>query len=216
MDETGNEINYLGIVIGFLIFGGLMFLIAFVENKTKIKDLYYDKQSKLIEYAIMIFISLSAIIWFMKSHNIELLNKFAFIGLAIKSIMAFVVAGEADKLGRNKYLWGILAFLEFHFAMIVLGSNPKLLRANEQTKKQLEKLNLQTIEKQKNTKIAFKNEIIDYEQNYKKVAENKENYLICLESIFSDNLKIDFNTKLEFALKSGIITQKELDEKKTT
>ena len=91
-----------------------MFLIAFVENRTKVKDLYYDKQRKLVDYAIMIFISLSAIIWIMTYDNIELLNKFAFIGLAIKSIMAFVVADEADKLGRNKYLWGILAFLEFH------------------------------------------------------------------------------------------------------
>lgn len=214
METTQPEINWIGILLGFAFVGGLIFFIAYIEGKTKVKDLYYDKQRKLIEYAIMIFVSLSAIIWFMKSNKLDLFGEFALLGLLVKVVIAIVIGGEADKLGRNKYLWGFLAFLEFHFALIALGLGNKLFRVKGQAKIDILNLNKLSVDKESALNLTFKNGIINERQKEEKLTEIKSDYRIKLENILKTKSTDDYYAKLELALKNGIITQEEFETKK--
>lgn len=214
METTQPEINWIGILLGFAFVGGLIFFIAHIEGKTKVKDLYYDKQRKLIEYAIMIFVSLSAIIWFMKSNKLDLFGEFALLGLLVKVVIAIVIGGEADKLGRNKYLWGFLAFLEFHFALIALGLGNKLFRVKGQAKIDILNLNKLSVDKESALNLTFKNGIINERQKEEKLTEIKSDYRIKLENILKTKSTDDYYAKLELALKNGIITQEEFETKK--
>lgn len=214
METTQPEINWIGILLGFAFVGGLIFFIAYIEDKTKVKDLYYDKQRKLIEYAIMIFVSLSAIIWFMKSNKIDLFGEFALLGLLVKVVIAIVIGGEADKLGRNKYLWGFLAFLEFHFALIALGLGNKLFRVKGQAKTDILNLNKLSVDKESALNLTFKNGIINESQKEEKLTEIKSDYRIKLENILKTKSTDDYYAKLELALKNGIITQEEFETKR--
>lgn len=214
METTQPEINWIGILLGFAFVGGLIFFIAYIEGKTKVKDLYYDKQRKLIEYAIMIFVSMSAIIWFMKSNKIDLFGEFALLGLLVKVVIAIVIGGEADKLGRNKYLWGFLAFLEFHFALIALGLGNKLFRVKGQAKTDILNLNKLSVDKESALNLTFKNGIINESQKEEKLTEIKSDYRIKLENILKTKSTDDYYAKLELALKNGIITQEEFETKR--
>lgn len=213
MEITQPEINWIGLLLGFAFLGGLIFFIAYIESKTKAKDLFYDKQKKLIDYAIMIFVSLAVIIWFLKSNKIDLFGEFAIFVPLIKLVIAIVISGEADKLGRNKYLWGFLAFLEFHFALIALGMSKRLLRVEGEYKTEILKLNKRTVEKEVALNTTFKNGIIDITKLEEKIVEIKANYRNEIERILKSKNDSDYNSKLELALKNGIITQEEFDLK---
>lgn len=215
METTIKEIHWIQFIVAFALIGCMIFFIAFVESKLKVKDIYFTKQRKLIGYSIALFIVLLLFFCFVALQGISIWSgEIAFLVLCIKILIAFVIGGEADRLGRNKYLWGSLAFLEFHFVLLALGLGPKLLKINLKTKKLIQNLNNQILEKEKSIKQAFINGIIDYEAKNEKLSNLKKEYSFRLENINLKENNDEFNSKLDLAFKNGIITEEEFLTKK--
>jgi len=221
MEKYQLAFSWLGVFLCLLIFGGMMTLISVIETITKPKILFYKKQRNLIPLAFIIFVSITILLFIIYLMNIDFISIFgdnwymilSINIILIKIVISIIIGNEADKLGRNKYIWGLLAFIEFHLALIVLGSNFKLLPLKGNAKKFVIELNKETNTKIKVIDEAFKDGVIEYTISSEKINEIKSSYSVELKRIIDNDHIQNFNSKLEKALYNGIISQEEYNNK---
>ncbi|MEQ8240491.1 MAG: hypothetical protein RIA69_14830 [Cyclobacteriaceae bacterium] len=211
------EVNWIQILVFYFIVIVIMQLIAFVESRTRPKQLFHDKQKTLITYAILIFIGVIFIIYFFKfSLELNLFDgiEIVFFLIFIKVMISIFIANQAKKLGRNKVLWGFLSFVEFHIALLVLGMNHKLVNASGQSKSEIKALNNNSLNKISAIKRSYTKGIINVESKEEKIIDVQKHYTAQFEELLSKFSVKKTNEELDRALEQGVITQEEYNSKK--
>jgi len=133
--------------------------------------------------------------------------------LPLKIIMAFVVSNEAKKQNRNKIIWGVMGFLEFHSALIILGLSKTI---HPLTGKSLEQY--QNIKNEMTNKIKSLKELAKVDARTKNIFEYQKNKLYNqfdkdLNTLIIQNKKDEKIHKLGQAFSAGVISQNEFEER---
>ena len=218
MEYLETNLTILNFVIALIFLIAFMSIIAFIEGKTKAKNLFYNQQDNLVVTALILFIGIFVIFAFIKSSAPTFYSSgtFGFLVLMMKVLIAFFVSSKAKELGRNKILWWILSFLEFHIALIVLSQSKKLLNLKSEPKMKVKELNKSTNSKIDAIKKSTKDGIISENAQKQKISELESEYKSELEIIVKETEINNANSKLEYALKNGVITEDEYLRKKQT
>ena len=206
--------NFLSFVIAYLFLGIIFFLIAQIETSTNVRFLFYKKQRSLITEAVFIFLITTVLLYFIKELD-GLVYTVLFL-LLIRVIMAIYVAKKAHQLGRNNILWGFLGFIQFHIALIVLGTNKRLVRSNNTIKTKLISVNEEFLKK----KVLLDGLNLSPSLYRDKLRFLQENYYYKIDNINKvevelKNRNIDLKLKdnLKIAYENEILTESEYLEK---
>lgn len=142
------------------------------------------------------------------------------IRIILKIICAPIVCGEASKQNKNKYLWFILGVIEYHAALLVLMRSKTILKVEKSKDENIQKANEEYIAKIKTLAELKNSGILNDEELKIKKGEIQNEYIQKIDRIrelamanAKEKTEAELFEKLKQAYNSGIITQKEFEEK---
>lgn len=214
--------NAISIVLGYIFIIITVVIVSYIETFNKSRTLFKSEyQNGLIELVIISFIGFIILfVFFMKNNDYGLYRLIPLIAIIIKFVMASVTSNKAEKLGRNKILWWILGFLEYHTALIILAIRPAILKTNGVNKTKISAINKDFTQQENslielyNAKLLNEAEFgIKYGEIKKKYRDELENFAI---KDSEDKNKIKNNEllqKLNKAYDDGLLTAEEFEMK---
>lgn len=215
-DVTVNAFTIVGAITLFFV---LFYAIVSIESYKRQKHLFFIAHQGLIGWCV--FLAIGIFILFAMLYNAELYSLIWLVSLILKIAVASFVSKEAQKLGRNKVLWWILGFLEFHMALIVLAISPKLIKCSNKNKSVVHGINNKYKTLCKNLKSLKKSGSLTPSEFRNKKQIIIDNYNSEIAQILDNEVVANDNqnyqkmiAQLEEAFKNGLLTEEEFETKK--
>ncbi|WP_026232347.1 hypothetical protein [Neolewinella persica] len=206
MGQYENQILTWAIPVGITVMIALFTFIAMREENNKVRlEWKSSSQRRLIIWAGSI--TVFTIFALLQSNEL-----YWIIAIGLRFVTANFVGVEANKLGRNKIIWIVLGFVEYHIALSLLYFRPQLFVPTESK--------IELTLKAESINDLFLNGLIseqEAEVRFRELREeqkiNSQNERIDTKSSFEKSRKQVKIEVLQKALDLGMISKDEYEEK---
>ncbi|WP_415376413.1 hypothetical protein [Patiriisocius sp. Uisw_017] len=198
--------------------------ISYLEKGKNKRKLFQDTKN-LIYTTIILFVLVTILLLILELYfNIQMGSSLMYVIIGvIKIIIAFYVAREAKKQNRSYALWFILAFIEFHSALIALALGKTIYKVPNSSKLLFDELTDSAKEKvsslrELTSSVRKSDNSIAIENEYGiPLMKIKREYSTEFNELLKNTKKQEHRNislqKYERAYKAGIMDKEEYDSK---